>query len=80
MKNIRLETLDKYEGNSNFEFIEGNIYKNLEEDYYVFALSYELGGSLKNVKEAIAGIIGKRVYNEEFEDAEGVLRVKLVIE
>ena len=120
MKNIRLETLDKYEGNSKFEFVEGNIYKDLEEDYYVFALSYELeeeedsqypledildefllhvsdfidedrfdtssevtlelGGSLKNVKEAIAGIIGKRFYNEEFEDAEGVLRVKLVIE
>ncbi len=120
MKNIQLETLDKYQGNANFELIEGNIYKDLEENHYVFALSYELeetedsqypledildeyllhvsdfidedafdssnevtlelGGSLKNVKEAIAAIIGKRVYNEEYEDEEGELRVKLVIE
>lgn len=120
MKNIKLETLDKYKDNSNFELIEGNIYKDLEEDHYVFALSYELeetedsqypledvldeyllhvsdfidedsfyaskevtielAGDLENVKEAIAAIIGKRVYNQEFEDEEGVTRVKLVIE
>ena len=120
MKNIQLEILDKYEGNANFEFIEGNIYKDLEENHYVFALSYELeetedsqypledildeyllhvsdfidedrfyssqevtlelAGDLDNVKEAIAALIGKRAYNQEFEDEEGQLRVKLIIE
>lgn len=120
MKNIQLEMLDKYHGNTNFELIEGNIYKDLEENHYVFALSYELeetedsqypledildeyflhvsdfidedrfyssrevtlelGGDLEDVKKAIAGIVDKRVYNQEFEDEEGVVRVKLVIE
>ena len=119
MKNIKLETLGKYQGNANFEWIEGNIYKDLEEDHYVFALSYELketedsqypledildkyllhvsdfmdedsfysskevtlelGGDLENVKEAIAALIGKRAYNQEFEDEEGEMRVRLVI-
>lgn len=120
MKNIRLETLEKYQGNANFQWIEGNIYKDLQEDHYVFALSYELeetedsqypledildkyflhvsdfidedsfyssvevtlelGGDLDNVKEAIASIIGKRAYNQEFEDEKGEVRVRLVIE
>ncbi|MEL1244812.1 hypothetical protein AAEO56_11110 [Flavobacterium sp. DGU11] len=120
MKNIKLAELDKYDGNSNFELIEGNIYKDIEEDHYVFALSYELedeedsqypledildkfylhvsdfideeryntskdvtlelGGNLNNVKEAISIIIGKRVYNEEYDDEKGVTRVRLVIE
>ncbi len=120
MKNIILAELDKYKDNPNFELIDGNIYKDLEEDHYVFALSYELedeedpqypledildkfylhvsdfideesyntskevtlelGGGLDDVKEAIGAIIGKRVYNEEFDDEEGVTRVRLVIE
>ncbi|MNU83701.1 hypothetical protein D3C71_734060 [compost metagenome] len=120
MKNIKLEILDKYVDKPNFELIEGNIYKDREEDHYVFALSYELeetedsqypledvldeyllhvsdfidedsfyssktvtlelGGDLENVKEAIASIIGKRVYNQEFEDEKGETRVRLVID
>lgn len=120
MKNIQLAQLDKYNGNPNYEFVEGNIYKDLEEDHYVFALSYELedeedsqypledildkfylhvsdfidedkydterevtlelGGDVDDVKEAISTIIGKRVYNEEFDDEKGVTRVRLVIE
>lgn len=111
MKNIQLAHLDKYKGNPNYELIEDNIYKDLEENHYVFALSYELedeedsqypledildkfllhisdfidedryyteseitlelGGDLKDVKAAIAGIIRKRVYNEEYDDEEG---------
>ncbi|AWH84718.1 hypothetical protein HYN59_06100 [Flavobacterium album] len=120
MKNIQLAQLDKYNGNPNYEHIEGNIYKDLEEDHYVFALSYELeeeedsqypledildefflhvsdfidedrfnteseitlelGGDLNDIKEAIGTIIGKRVYNEEYDDEQGVTRVRLVIE
>lgn len=120
MKNIQLAELDKYKGNPNYEHIEGNIYKDLEENHYVFALSYELedeedsqypledildkfylhvsdfidedsyyndsevtlelGGDLEDVKAAIGGIIGKRVYNEEYDDEKGVTRVRLVIE
>jgi hypothetical protein len=120
MKNIQLAQLDKYNGNPNYELIEGNIYKDIEEGHYVFALSYELegeedsqypledildkfylhvsdfidedsyyesrnvtlelGGDLEDVKAAIAGIIGKRVYNEEYDDEKGVTRVRLVIE
>ncbi|MCW4468133.1 hypothetical protein OGH69_04075 [Flavobacterium sp. MFBS3-15] len=120
MKNIQLAQLDKYGGNPNYEHIEGNIYKDLEENHYVFALSYELedeedsqypledildefylhvsdfidedsyyesrnvtlelGGKLDNVRQAISAIIGKRVYNQEFDDEEGVTRVRLVIE
>lgn len=120
MKNIQLAHLDKYKDNLNYELIEGNIYKDLEENHYVFALSYELedeedsqypledildkfllhvsdfidedryytetevtlelGGSLDNIKEAIDAIIGKRVYNEEYDDEKGVTRVRLVIE
>lgn len=119
MKNIQLAQLDKYTGNPNYELIEGNIYKDIEEGHYVFALSYELedeedsqypledildkfylhvsdfidedsynssnvtlelGGDLADVKAGIAGIIGKRVYNEEYDDEQGVTRVRLVIE
>jgi hypothetical protein len=39
----------------------------------------ELGGDFEDVKAAISNIIGKRVYNEEYNDNEGVTRVKLVI-
>jgi len=120
MKNIQLAHLDKYKGNPNYELVEGNIYKDIEENHYVFALGYELedeedsqypledlldkfylhvsdfidedryyterevilelGGSLNNIKEAIDAIIGKRVYNEEYDDEKGVTRVRLVIE
>jgi len=120
MKNIQLAHLDKYKANPNYELVEGNIYKDLEENHHVFALSYELedeedsqypledildkfylhvsdfideerynteneitlelGGDLDDVKAAIAGIIGKRVYNEEYDDEKGVTRVRLVIE
>ncbi|WP_294824620.1 hypothetical protein [uncultured Flavobacterium sp.] len=120
MKNIQLAHLDKYKDNSGYGLIEGNIYKDLEEGHYVFALSYELedeedsqypledildkfylhvsdfidedsyyndsevtlelGGDLDDVKEAIDAIIGKRVYNEEYDDEKGVTRVRLVIE
>lgn len=119
MKNIQLEKLGKYQGNPNFAWIEGTIYKDLEEDHYVVALSYELeetedsqypledildkfylhvsdfideaafyssksvvlelAGSLEDVKQAIDALIGKRVYNEEFEDEKGETRVRLVI-
>ncbi|WP_286927707.1 hypothetical protein [Flavobacterium sp. UBA4197] len=119
MKNIQLAKLDKYKDNPNYELIDGNIYKDIEEDHYVFALSYELegeedsqypledildkfllhvsdfidedsyytnrevtlelGGDLDDIKEAIDSIIGKRVYNEEYDDNDGVTRVKLVI-
>lgn len=41
MKNIRHIHLDKYT-NSNYELIEDNIYKNTEEDIYVFAIHFEL--------------------------------------
>ncbi|MEC4048329.1 hypothetical protein OX284_002725 [Flavobacterium sp. SUN046] len=41
MKNIKQINLDKYL-DSNFEPIENGIYKNIEEDHYVFALSLEL--------------------------------------
>jgi len=120
MKNIQLASLDKYNSNNNFELVDGNIYKDLVEDHYVFALSYELedeedsqypledildryylhvsdfvdedrysnssdvtlelGGNLDNVKEAIGELIGKRVYNQEYDDEQGVTRVRLVIE
>jgi len=120
MKNIRTATLDKYAGNDNYEHVEGNVYKDLAEDHYVFALSYELedgedsqypledildrfllhvsdfvdedafgtataltlelGGDLDDVREAVATIIGKRAYNEEYTDDRGDVRVKLVIE
>jgi hypothetical protein len=43
VKNIQLIHLDKYANNSNYELIEGNIFKDLDdEEYAVFALSYEL--------------------------------------
>ncbi|MDR6923628.1 MULTISPECIES: hypothetical protein [Chryseobacterium] len=120
MKNIQLVQLDKYKENPNYELTEGNIYRDIEESHYVFALSYELegeedsqypledilnqfylhvsdfideesyyasrnvtlelGGELEDVQAAINGIIGKRVYNEEYDDEEGITRVKLVIE
>ena len=120
MKNIQLASLDKYKSNNNFELVDGNIYKDLGEDLYVFALSYELedeedsqypledildryylhvsdfidedryskssdvtlelGGNLDNVKKAIDELIGKRVYNQEYDDEQGVTRVRLVIE
>lgn len=119
MKNIQLANLNKYKNNTNYELAEGNIYKDIKENHYVFALSYELeenedsqypledildkfylhvsdfidednyytsknitleiGGDLEDVKTAINNIIGKRVYNEEYNDNEGVIRVKLVI-
>ncbi|MGQ2983216.1 hypothetical protein [Flavobacterium sp.] len=54
----------------------------IDEDRYntESEITLELGGSLDNVKAAIAGIIGKRVYNEEYDDEQGVTRVRLVIE
>ncbi|MFC3158013.1 hypothetical protein ACFOEQ_05460 [Chryseobacterium arachidis] len=42
MKNIQLTQLDKYKENPNYELTEGNIYKDIEENHYVFSLSYEL--------------------------------------
>lgn len=44
MKNIRLALLDKYKDNPDYELTEGNIYRDPEEDHYVFAISYELEG------------------------------------
>lgn len=41
MKNIKQINLDKY-NNSKYELIEDNIYKNTEEDIYVFAINFEL--------------------------------------
>lgn len=41
MKNIKQITLDKYL-DSNFESLEKGIYKNIEEDIYVFAIAFEL--------------------------------------
>lgn len=41
MKNIQQINLDKY-NNSKYELIENNVYKNKEEDIYVFAISFEL--------------------------------------
>ncbi|MCI3938324.1 hypothetical protein MQX03_14060 [Chryseobacterium aahli] len=41
MKNIQLIALDKY-NSSKYELIEDSIYKNTEEDIYVFAISFEL--------------------------------------
>ena len=41
MKNIQQINLDKY-NNSKYELTENNVYKNKEEDIYVFAISFEL--------------------------------------
>ncbi|TDO96585.1 hypothetical protein [Flavobacterium sp. 245] len=41
MKNIKHINLDKY-SNADYEFIESNIYRNKEEDIYVFALNFDL--------------------------------------
>lgn len=40
----------------------------------------ELSGELEDIKAATDAIIGKRVYNQEYIDPEGVTRVKLIIE
>lgn len=119
MKNIQLINLDKHKS-SKYELIENNVYKNTEEDIYVFAISFELeenedsqypledvldkfylhvsdfidedayytskninlelAGNLKNVREAINAIIGKRVYNYEYTNDDGRTFVKLAIE
>ncbi|THF53231.1 hypothetical protein E6C50_03245 [Flavobacterium supellecticarium] len=54
------------------------------EDEENFATSrnvtIELSGELEDIKAATAAIIGKRVYNQEYNDEEGVTRVRLVIE
>lgn len=41
MKNIQQINLDKYK-DSKYELIENDIYKNVSEDLYVFAINYEL--------------------------------------
>jgi tetratricopeptide (TPR) repeat protein len=45
MKNIQLIELDKYKDNPRYQLISGTIFKDLEEDHCVFAVSYELEGS-----------------------------------
>ena len=41
MKNIKLINLDKY-NNTDYELIESNIYRNKQNDAYVFAVNFEL--------------------------------------
>jgi hypothetical protein len=41
MKNIQLIDLDKH-SNSKYEIAEDKIYKNTEEDIYVFAVNFDL--------------------------------------
>ncbi|UUC44899.1 hypothetical protein [Flavobacterium cerinum] len=54
------------------------------ENEETFAVSrnvtIELSGELDDVRAATDAIIGKRVYNQEYVDSEGVTRVRLVIE
>ena len=121
MRNIALETCNKYSNQENYELIKNGIYKDLkdeDDDNYRMTISYELdsddsqypledildkyylhvsdflependynsnkviqelGGTLDDIKNA-QEIIGKKIYNQDFLDENGQVRVSLKIE
>ena len=123
MKNVTLETCNKYEDTSLYKLVENGIYEDLKDedearfrmtikyelenddsnnqypledilDKYLMHVSdflenenekgtkrfkLELGGYLNNMKEA-QNIIGKKIYNQDFKDDDGQVRVNLIIE
>ncbi|MEL7120598.1 MAG: hypothetical protein AAFO07_14190 [Bacteroidota bacterium] len=75
MKNFKILELKQFNDTSKYQKIESSIYKDLKDDHG-FA-TYE--GELTDIKKFMS-IIGKRAYNQDFRDKEGIIRVKLIIE